>query len=141
MSTDGMTNSSMMTTYLHFTPLADTLFFAGWVPETPGAIAGASIGLFLLALLERFVAACRPMMEIYWRAAADLQNKRDGPAVKRRRLRAPAFVPAHDIARGAMHAVQATLGFAIMLAVMCVLRVFGPPRLLYRLFFVDFFLA
>lgn len=30
----------------------------------------------------------------------------------------PPFIPAHDIARGVLHAAQAALGFAIMLAVM-----------------------
>lgn len=32
----------------------------------------------------------------------------------------PPFIPAHDITRGVLQAVQTTLDFAFMLAVMCV---------------------
>jgi hypothetical protein len=42
-------------------------------------------------------------------------------ASKTPRMIAP-FVAAHDIPRGAIHALQALLGYVLMLAVMCVLR-------------------
>ncbi|KAJ7164393.1 CTR copper uptake transporter [Mycena filopes] len=123
---DGMTlaNGTMMTV-LHFTPLVDTLWFAGWVPQSGGAMAGACIGLFLLAVIDRWVAAVRAMMTAHWRDAGSRTARKDAAAAnddkqtkRRRPLRAPPFVPAHDIARGALHTLQATLGFAFMLAVM-----------------------
>jgi len=120
---DGMTlaNGTMMT-MLHFT-LGDTLWFNGWVPQTRGAMAGACIGLFVLALVDRWIAAVRAMMNLHWREVGDRKanKKMSGDREKKRgmaRLRAPPFVPAHDIMRGAMHAVQTLLGFAFMLAVM-----------------------
>ncbi|KAJ7703721.1 Ctr copper transporter family-domain-containing protein [Mycena rosella] len=122
---DGMSLASgtMMTT-LHFTPITDTLWFAGWVPQSAGALTGACVGLFVLALLDRWVAAVRRMMEAHWggagpRAAKTFDEDRHEEK-GRRRLSAPPFVPAHDIMRGAMHVLQAALGFAFMLAVMCV---------------------
>ena len=74
-STDGMDMSmdgSMslaagnMTPYLHFTP-GDVLWFQGWVPKSPGAMFGACLGLFLLAIVERWIAAMRSLAEAYWR--------------------------------------------------------------------------
>ncbi|KAJ7118335.1 Ctr copper transporter family-domain-containing protein [Mycena epipterygia] len=132
---DGMTLASgTMMSMLHFTR-GDTLWFAGWVPQSAGAMAGACIGLFVLALVDRWVAALRAMMEAQWRAAArrqqvaagkgcDNADADDDKKTKKKkkfggvRLTAPPFVPAHDVMRGAMHALQAFLGFAFMLAVM-----------------------
>ncbi|KAJ7138879.1 Ctr copper transporter family-domain-containing protein [Mycena filopes] len=124
---DGMSLASgTMMPMLHFT-LGDTLWFAGWVPQSGGAMAGACIGLFLLALVDRWLAAVRAMLEVHWHEAGKRLRKdakdKDGEEdkygkIKRLRLRAPPFVPAHDITRGALHAVQAALGFAFMLAVM-----------------------
>jgi copper transporter 1 len=67
MSMDGSMALTMgtMRPYLHFT-LGDNLWFLGWVPMSPGAMVGACIGLFLLALIERWIAACRAMMEVHW---------------------------------------------------------------------------
>ncbi|KAI0048432.1 copper transporter [Auriscalpium vulgare] len=56
----------MMTPYLHFTR-GDTLFFKSWTPSSPGAVAGASIGLVLLALLERLLFAARGVLETHWK--------------------------------------------------------------------------
>ncbi|KAJ7478549.1 copper transporter [Mycena latifolia] len=119
---DGMTRtlaSGTMMTTLHFS-LGDTLWFAGWVPQSKGAMAGTCIDLFVLALVDRWVAAVRTMMEMHWRAAARAGAKNEKGEERKRngRLRAPPFVPAHDVMRGAMHAMQAVLGFAFMLAVM-----------------------
>ncbi|KAJ7177097.1 Ctr copper transporter family-domain-containing protein [Mycena filopes] len=132
---DGMSLASgTMMPMLHFTR-GDTLWFAGWVPQSGGAMAGACVGLFLLALVDRWLAAVRAMLEVHWHEAGKrLRLRKNGASkdkgdvdvdeedkygkIKRLRLRAPPFVPAHDITRGALHAVQAALGFAFMLAVM-----------------------
>ena len=58
--------SGNMLFYLHFTP-GDTLWFQGWVPHSNGAMVGACIGLFMLALVERWLAAIRAMAEVVWR--------------------------------------------------------------------------
>lgn len=67
MSMDGAMSlaSGSMIPYLHFTR-GDTLWFLGWVPQSAGAMVGACIGLFMLALVERWVAACRAVMEAHW---------------------------------------------------------------------------
>ena len=67
MSMDGSMTlaSGSMLPYLHFTP-GDNLWFMGWVPQSAGAMAGACIGLFLLALVERWITACRAVMEVHW---------------------------------------------------------------------------
>ena len=56
----------MMVPYLHFTP-GDALWFKDWVPKSRGAIVGTCIGLFLLAIVERFLAALKGVMESWWR--------------------------------------------------------------------------
>ncbi|KAJ3849541.1 CTR copper uptake transporter [Lentinula lateritia] len=68
MSMDGAMDlvSGNMLTYLHFTIGGDILWFQGWVPQGPGAMFGACVGLFLLALVDRWIAACRAMMEVHW---------------------------------------------------------------------------
>ena len=67
MSMDGAMNLMVgnMTAWLHFTP-GDNLWFLGWVPDSPGAMVGACIGLFLLAIIDRWITACRSLMEIHW---------------------------------------------------------------------------
>jgi len=60
-----------MLPYLHFTR-GDNLWFLGWVPSSVGATVGACIGLFLLAVIERWVAACRSLMEAHWRNRTQL---------------------------------------------------------------------
>jgi hypothetical protein len=42
------------------------LWFSSWVPSSRGAFAGVCIGLFLLALLERYVAALRRACDVGW---------------------------------------------------------------------------
>ncbi|KAG8812814.1 hypothetical protein FRC19_002876 [Serendipita sp. 401] len=79
MHSGGSSSSStmtMMVPYLHFTP-GDTLLFEGWVPKKPGPIFGACIGLFLLAILDRWLAALRRLMEFWWaeRARVKLTRK------------------------------------------------------------------
>ena len=45
----------------------DTLWFSGWLPTSRGATAGAALGLFALAVLHRFLAASRLLLEQSWR--------------------------------------------------------------------------
>ncbi|KAJ3976101.1 CTR copper uptake transporter [Lentinula raphanica] len=136
MSMDGSMDlaSGNMLTYLHFTIGGDILWFQGWVPQGPGAMFGACVGLFLLALVDRWIAACRAMMEVHWAKRAQIayanrlnantnldKAKTVPPSTLGSVLlmrRAPPFIPAHDIVRGIMHAGQAALSFAFMLAVM-----------------------
>ena len=65
---DGMTTHmghGHMVPFFHFTP-GDVLWFQDWVPLSPGGILGACIGLFLLGLIERWIAATRAIIELHW---------------------------------------------------------------------------
>lgn len=64
-STPSMAHEGM-TMYLHFHG-GDYLYFSAWQPSSPGAIAGACIGLFMLALFERWFAALRAVFEHHWK--------------------------------------------------------------------------
>ena len=68
MSMDGAMDlaSGNMLFYLHFTP-GDTLWFQGWVPQSKGAMLGTCIGLFILALVDRWLASIRAMAYAVWR--------------------------------------------------------------------------
>ncbi|KAJ7281015.1 CTR copper uptake transporter [Mycena rebaudengoi] len=124
---NGMTLAmGSMINALHFGPVRRR----GGHTVSAGAIAGACIGLFVLALVDRWLAAYRAMME---RAARAVQGRR-GQGVRREEQFedeeapvaapcAPPFIPAHDIMRGALHALQAALGFAFMLAVMFIIAI------------------
>jgi solute carrier family 31 (copper transporter), member 1 len=57
--------SAMMTPYLHFTT-GDYLYLKTWQPTSTGAIAGACIGLVVLALFERWLAATRATLDLHW---------------------------------------------------------------------------
>ncbi|EPQ60924.1 copper transporter [Gloeophyllum trabeum ATCC 11539] len=154
-SSSGMT---MMTPWLHFAA-GDYLIFEAWKPSSKGAVAGACIGLLVFAMLERWIAAFRGIMETRWRmeALAMVANQpgvvpldssptsasdgksddgevevelRYGPrgassdekgstqsVPPRTRTIAP-FIPRHDFSRGTLYAVQALIGYALMLCVM-----------------------
>lgn len=58
-------NMGNMIMYLHFT-IGDNLWFLGWAPSTAGAMAGACIGIFMLATAERWLVAMRGVMEEHW---------------------------------------------------------------------------
>lgn len=64
----------------HATPF-DQLWFAGWIPQTNGAMVGACVGLFLLAVIDRWVAAIRGLCEVWWKQRTDaiLANKYANP--------------------------------------------------------------
>ena len=57
---------SSMKPFMHFT-MGDHIWFEDWIPKTTGAMAGACIGLFLLGILERWLAAVRAVANIWWR--------------------------------------------------------------------------
>ena len=54
-----------MLSYLHFTP-GDVLWLQGWVPATARAMIGTCMGLFLLAMFERWLACLRNVAESQW---------------------------------------------------------------------------
>jgi len=128
MSMDGSMTlmSGTMLPYLHFTR-GDTIWLLGWVPQSPGAVAGACIGLFLLSLVDRWLAAIRAMADSHWRRRAQIvmSNKPNFTSPSSKRIsrsfafrHIPPFILAHDIARGILHAGQMALAFAFMLVVM-----------------------
>jgi Ctr copper transporter family len=55
--------SGRMIPYLHFTP-GDVLWFQGWVPGRSTTLFGACVGLFVLALLHRWIVALRAALEL-----------------------------------------------------------------------------
>jgi solute carrier family 31 (copper transporter), member 1 len=61
----GSTEDIMMVPYLHFTP-GDAILFREWIPQKLGPFIGACIGLFLLGMLDRWLAAMRRLMETWW---------------------------------------------------------------------------
>jgi hypothetical protein len=64
-SSSSSMDGHMMVPYLHTTP-GDALFFKGWIPRSSGAIGGACVGLFLLAILERWVNAMNGVAASSW---------------------------------------------------------------------------
>lgn len=66
MDTSILLPQGQMLPFLHF-HAADTLWFQGWVLQSTGAIAGACIGLFLLAIFSRWLDTMRSLAEIDWK--------------------------------------------------------------------------
>lgn len=70
--TDISTNSTFRTgggsmiPWLHFTG-GDYLLFKSIHPSSSGAIAGACLALFILAVFERWIASTRAALEVIWR--------------------------------------------------------------------------
>lgn len=64
---DGGDSSMTMTMkpYFHFGP-GDALFFKSWIPTSAAAVFGACVGLLVLAMLERLLAAGRNVLEAQW---------------------------------------------------------------------------
>ncbi|PAV15975.1 CTR copper uptake transporter [Pyrrhoderma noxium] len=147
MSMDGAMSLSSgdMLPYLHFT-LGDIVWFQGWVPQSAGAVFGVCVGLFLLAIVDRWVAACRSLMEVHWLKHSRLilanrlnasqslpqytepslakgndEDKGSLPLKSEKpsvnRVSIP-FIPSFDIPRAVLQMAQATLEFAFMLVVM-----------------------
>ncbi|CEL57544.1 CTR copper uptake transporter [Rhizoctonia solani AG-1 IB] len=134
------TGGVMMIPYLHFTP-GDALFFKEWVPKSSGAVGGACVGLFVLAILQRCISAMRGVMEQHWKQRSDalvaarfvrmrdsvsadkeseqntsLTGQSKAPAISKPTL--PPFIWSHELARGGMQILQSFFGYALMLAVM-----------------------
>ncbi|CAE6352009.1 unnamed protein product [Rhizoctonia solani] len=134
------TGGAMMIPYVHFTP-GDTLFFKEWVPKSSGAVGGACVGLFILAILQRCISAMRGVMDQHWKQRSDalvaarfvrmrdsastdkeseqdtsLTSQSNAPRVPRPTL--PPFIWSHELARGGMQILQSFFGYALMLAVM-----------------------
>lgn len=54
-----------MTPYLHFTP-GDSVLSGSWIPNTSRAIFGTCVGVFLLAMVDRWFSAIAAVMNSYW---------------------------------------------------------------------------
>ncbi|KIJ05158.1 hypothetical protein PAXINDRAFT_164785 [Paxillus involutus ATCC 200175] len=99
-SSDATMMADMMISWLHFGG-GDSFLFKTWQPSSHGAIAGACVGLLVFCILERWLAAYRRTRELHWKARV-----------------IPPFIASHDIPRGFIQAIQSTLSYALMLAVM-----------------------
>lgn len=62
-----------MIPYFHFTG-GDHLYFSSWQPSSHAAIAGASIALFVLAILERLLHTTRGALDARWRRRYELYD-------------------------------------------------------------------
>jgi len=108
-----------MVSYLHFGK-GDVLWLQDWVPQSMGAYIGACIGLLLLAMIDRWIAACRAVSGAHWSKRARVQiseNDLSRSLAPSRTLALP-FVVARDLPAGLFQVVQSALRFAFMLAVM-----------------------
>ena len=61
----GTMTGGTMTMYLHFTP-GSSVLFGPWIPETDQAIFGTCVGLFMLAMVDRWFSAIAAVMNAYW---------------------------------------------------------------------------
>ncbi|KAH9966359.1 CTR copper uptake transporter [Lactifluus volemus] len=131
-------NMGNMIAYLHFT-IGDNLWFLGWAPRSTGAMVGTCIGLFILAIAERWLAMMRGVMEAHWNTRAQIslannlntsfvasspgecKNSSSQAAQPRRdsaRGSTPPFVLTYDVPRGIIQAVLASINILFMLTVM-----------------------
>lgn len=120
------------------------MWFDGWTPTTIGATVGASVGLFLLALFSRLLAAVRISAEAAWSQSIALRRSAYRLGVATNLLKggneqvtssskstsssvvdaspslnlAPPFIPSIDIPRSLLFMFQAFVGYLLMLAVM-----------------------
>lgn len=62
----GGVSAQAFTDYLHFGK-GDRLWFAAWSPVTSGAVGGACVALFMLAIFQRLLLAGRGVVEGEWR--------------------------------------------------------------------------
>jgi copper transporter 1 len=58
-------SGAMMVPYLHFFG-GDYLWINVWAPSSKGEIAAACVGLLIMAMLERLIAAMRTMFDLHW---------------------------------------------------------------------------
>nr|GAT51777.1 predicted protein [Mycena chlorophos] len=137
-TTTSMDSMMMMKAYLHFTP-GDMLLFKSIAPSSPGAIFGACLILFLIAIGERgLLALGRRFAKVRTTRAERLLASRsyifdDASAGKAHdevpssesssggalQARTPApFILSHELSRGALAGVQTTVHYVLMLVVM-----------------------
>ncbi|KAG1893842.1 CTR copper uptake transporter [Suillus fuscotomentosus] len=110
---DGMTLAvGNMLSYLHFTQETLVVWFLGWVPKSSGAMVGTCFALFMLAMIERWIVACRGVMEFHWSQQYILFLLLSRYSTNSHFT--PPFIPAHDISRGVM---TFQLGFILSLVV------------------------
>lgn len=65
---DGMgdaTGGGTMKMYLHFTP-GDSVLFGPWIAQTSKAVFGTCVGVFLLAMVDRWFSATSAVVNAYW---------------------------------------------------------------------------
>lgn len=67
---DGMDDMNTMVggsmkMYLHLTP-GDSVLFGPWVPKSDRAVIGTCVGVFLLAMIDRWFSATSAIMNAYW---------------------------------------------------------------------------
>ncbi|KAI0248026.1 CTR copper uptake transporter [Lactifluus subvellereus] len=130
-------NMGNMIMYLHHT-VGDNLLFVGWAPRSAGAMVGTCIGIFLLAVAERWLAMMRAVMEAHWRTRAQIslannlntsivatseeRNKPVSQAAQPQRDSqshwALPLIFAYDVPRGIMQVVLASINILFMLTVM-----------------------
>jgi len=55
----------IMKMYLHFTP-GDSVLFGPWIPQTDQAVFGTCVGVFMLAMVDRWFSATVAVMNAYW---------------------------------------------------------------------------
>ncbi|KAI0295168.1 CTR copper uptake transporter, partial [Multifurca ochricompacta] len=124
--------------YLHFTP-GDNLWFLGWAPRSVGSMVGTCIGLFMLAIAERWLATMRSIMEESWSTLAEIAStnninasivatspekcpnpspKVEQPSRNPLRRRVPPFILSHDVPRGIMELAIASIKILFMLSFM-----------------------
>ncbi|THV08010.1 hypothetical protein K435DRAFT_815241 [Dendrothele bispora CBS 962.96] len=124
-SSSSMSSMMMMVPYLHFTP-GDNLLFEKVKPSSGGAIFGACLILFLLAILDRYVRAARRGLERRFALRAILPAESSGskqplPTTESALCCQPPqsrFILSHDLTRGVMTGVELTLHYLLMLVVM-----------------------
>ena len=51
--------------HLHFTP-GDSVLFGPWIPKTDRAIFGTCVGVFMLAMVDRWFSATAAVMNAHW---------------------------------------------------------------------------
>ncbi|KAJ7150054.1 Ctr copper transporter family-domain-containing protein [Mycena crocata] len=137
-SADGMTDMEMMMkAYLHFTP-GDALLFSTIAPSSAGALFGACVVLFLIAILERWLRAVGRGLEGRFRrrttrlaSYAFFNNSNSNPDSKdpsalantpqvdaQNSTRRNKFILSHELTRGALAGLETALHYLLMLVVM-----------------------
>ncbi|KAK7058565.1 hypothetical protein VNI00_002201 [Paramarasmius palmivorus] len=126
-STDSSMSMShmMMVPYLHFTKGADVLLFKSIVPNSAGAIFGACLIFFVIAIFDRWFHAYYRGVERRFKArTARLQEDYEGSTenlregVKTAPAPKPKFVLSHELSRAFLQGAVTTIHYLLMLVVM-----------------------